>query len=58
MGKRGELGGAIKHYREAVRIDPTYVNAVFNLGSVMSKRGELGRRLSITARRCGSTLLT
>ena len=45
MLKRGELGEAIKHYREALRINPDFVDAHYNLGTAMSKRGELGEAI-------------
>jgi hypothetical protein len=41
MSKRGELGEAIKHYREALRIKPNSIEANFNLGNAMVNRGEL-----------------
>jgi len=39
---RGELGEAIKHYREALRINPAYAQAHYNLGSALLNQGELG----------------
>ena len=41
LSKRGELREAIKHYREALRINPTSVDAHNNLGTALSKRGKL-----------------
>jgi len=41
MAQRGELVEAIKHYREALRINPAYVDAHNNLGNAMTQRGEL-----------------
>jgi len=46
MLERGELVEAIKHYREALRINPTFVEAHNNLGTVLLKRGELGEAMT------------
>ncbi|MFQ5540467.1 MAG: tetratricopeptide repeat protein, partial [Candidatus Binatia bacterium] len=45
MLERGELGEAIKHYREALRINPAYAQAHYNLGTAMLERGELGEAI-------------
>jgi Tfp pilus assembly protein PilF/uncharacterized membrane protein len=45
MFKRGKLGEAIKHYRQALRVDPAYVRTHNNLGNAMLKQGELGEAI-------------
>ncbi len=42
MLERGELGEAIKHFQQALRINPASVEAHTNLGNAMLKRGKLG----------------
>jgi len=42
----GRLDEAEREYREAIRIDPGYVNAYNNLGSVLSKRGSLDEAIA------------
>ena len=41
MLKRGELGEAIKHYRQALRINPAYAQAHNDLGVALLKGGKL-----------------
>jgi tetratricopeptide (TPR) repeat protein len=41
MVKRGELGEAIKHYRQALRINPAYAQAQNDLGVALLKEGKL-----------------
>ena len=41
MLKRGELGEAIKHFRQALQIDPAYVEAHNNLGVALLRGGML-----------------
>ncbi|MFB3121230.1 MAG: tetratricopeptide repeat protein, partial [Candidatus Binatia bacterium] len=43
--KRGELGEAIKHYREVLRIYPASADVHNNLGNAMFNRGELGKAI-------------
>jgi tetratricopeptide (TPR) repeat protein len=38
---RGELAEAIRHYREALRVDPGFAQAHNNLGKALADRGEL-----------------
>ena len=40
MLKRGELGEAMKHYREALRINPDYAKAHHNLGVALLNGGK------------------
>jgi len=42
---RGKIGEAIKHFRQALRINPDYALAHYNLGSAMLERGELGEAI-------------
>ena len=37
---RGDLGGAVAHYRQALEADPTLVPAHTNLGSALAKQGD------------------
>ncbi len=37
--RQGKVGKAIEHYREAVRVDPGFAPAYFELGSVMERLG-------------------
>ena len=41
MFKRGELGEAIKHYRQALRINPAYAQAHNDLGVALLREGKL-----------------
>ena len=41
MLKRGELGEAIKHYRQALRINPAYAQAHNDLGVALLREGKL-----------------
>jgi len=41
MSKQGELVEAIKHYRQALRINPAYAETHNNLGNALLKQGEL-----------------
>lgn len=41
LADRGNSSGAIKYYREAVRLHPTYVHAMNNLGNILKEREEL-----------------
>jgi hypothetical protein len=43
--KGGELGEAIKHYREVLRIYPASADVHNNLGNAMFNRGELGKAI-------------
>ena len=45
MIERGEIGEAIKHLREALRIDPAYADAYINLGNANFERGEIGKAI-------------
>jgi len=37
---KGDLAGAAEHYEEALKIDPMYVEALNNLGSVRARQGD------------------
>jgi Flp pilus assembly protein TadD len=39
--QEGDWGGAVAHYREAIRINPTYPNHYNNLGAVMVNQGKI-----------------
>ncbi|XP_067111249.1 protein O-mannosyl-transferase TMTC4 isoform X3 [Osmerus mordax] len=41
LADRGNSSGAIKYYREAVRLHPTYVHAMNNLGNILKEREQL-----------------
>ena len=41
MFNRGELGKAIKHYRQALRINPAYAKAHNNLAVALLNEGKL-----------------
>jgi Flp pilus assembly protein TadD len=41
LGNEGNLEEAIEHYRQALQIDPAYVEAYNNLGSALFVRGEV-----------------
>uniref|UniRef100_A0AAY5JZH3 dolichyl-phosphate-mannose--protein mannosyltransferase n=1 Tax=Esox lucius TaxID=8010 RepID=A0AAY5JZH3_ESOLU len=41
LADRGNTSAAIKYYREAVRLHPTYVHAMNNLGNILKERNEL-----------------
>ncbi len=45
MLERGKIGEAIKHMREALRIDPAYAHAYINLGNANFERGEIGKAI-------------
>ncbi|MDF1591310.1 MAG: tetratricopeptide repeat protein [Desulfobacterales bacterium] len=40
LGSKGRTADAIRHYREALRIDPNYVDAYNNLGVVLDNQGK------------------
>jgi protein O-mannosyl-transferase len=39
LADRGELDGAVRHYRSALELRPDYVDAHYNLGFVLSRQG-------------------
>jgi tetratricopeptide (TPR) repeat protein len=39
------LDGAIGEYREALRIQPGYANAHYNLGNILFRKGEVGEAI-------------
>ena len=38
---KGDLAGAEGHYREAIRLDPGYAEAHYNLGILLTERGDI-----------------
>ncbi|HZZ57547.1 MAG TPA: tetratricopeptide repeat protein [Opitutaceae bacterium] len=41
LASRGDLAGAIAHYRESIRLQPNYPEAYNNLGNALAREGQL-----------------
>ena len=50
LRQQGKLDEALKHYKEAVRIDPNYADAHINMGVTLDKKGDLQEALQCYAK--------
>ncbi|VAX10968.1 Tetratricopeptide TPR_2 repeat protein [hydrothermal vent metagenome] len=41
LAEKGESAKALKHYREAIRINPDYPNVYYNLGTILRSKGDI-----------------
>ena len=55
LRQQGKLDEALKHYKEAIRIDPNYADAHSGMGVTLEKKGDLQGHCSATPRPSRST---
>ena len=50
LKRRGDMDGALRHYQEAVRLDPNYILALFNVAEITERKGPVREALSLYRR--------